>query len=71
MQMKPPSRPAEPAPDELPPLSRRERYEVLVFLLLIIPSYVLSPFAGDQRSGFPLTAFSVIANDLAVVALLR
>jgi len=45
-------------------------YEVLVFLLLIVPSMVLSLFVVSQGSvGFVLTAVSVIVHDIALVSL--
>jgi len=53
-------------------LSRREQIiEVLVFLLLIVPSMALSFFAVKQGSiGFTLTAVATILRDAALVSLI-
>lgn len=49
---------------------RQRLYEVLVFLLLIVPSMVISLFVVSQGSvGFNLTAVSVIVHDIALVSL--
>jgi membrane protease YdiL (CAAX protease family) len=51
--------------------SREQLLEVCVFLLLIVPSLVLSFFAVNQGSvGFTLTAIATIMRDLALVALI-
>src|SRR5574341_829561 len=55
----------------LPPSSREQMLEVLVFLLLIVPSMILSFFAVRQGSlGFSLTAVATILRDLALVSLI-
>lgn len=53
-------------------MSRREQIiEVLVFLLLIVPSMALSFFAVKQGSiGFTLTAVATILRDAALVSLI-
>lgn len=49
---------------------KQRLYEVLVFLLLIVPSMVISLFVVSQGSvGFDLTAVSVIVHDIALVSL--
>ena len=53
-----------------PPTRREQVLEVLTFLLLIIPSMVLSFFAVRQGSlSFPLTAVATISRDIALVCL--
>jgi membrane protease YdiL (CAAX protease family) len=54
------------------PLGRKEQIiEVLVFLLLIVPSMALSFFAVKQGSiGFTLTAVATILRDAALVSLI-
>ena len=55
----------------LPEISKLQRYEVLVFLFLIVPSMILSFFVARQGGvGFVFTAFSVILRDLALVSLI-
>jgi membrane protease YdiL (CAAX protease family) len=57
-------RPGTPGPKE-------QLLEVCVFLLLIVPSLVLSFFAVNQGNvSFTLTAFATIMRDLALVALI-
>jgi membrane protease YdiL (CAAX protease family) len=60
------------AREQSPQLSRREQIiEVLVFLLLIVPSMALSFFAVKQGSiGFTLTAVATILRDAALVSLI-
>jgi membrane protease YdiL (CAAX protease family) len=60
------------AREQSPQLSRREQIiEVLVFLLLIVPSMALSFFAVKQGSiGFALTAVATILRDAALVSLI-
>lgn len=60
------------AREQSPQLSRREQIiEVLVFLLLIVPSMALSFFAIKQGSvGFTLTAVATILRDAALVSLI-
>jgi membrane protease YdiL (CAAX protease family) len=51
--------------------SREQLLEVCVFLLLIVPSLVLSFFAVNQGNvGFTLTAFATILRDISLVALI-
>lgn len=55
----------------LPETSKLQRYEILVFLFLIVPSMILSFFVARQGGvGFVFTAFSVILRDLALVSLI-
>ncbi len=55
----------------LPETSKLQRYEVLVFLFLILPSMILSFFMARHGGvGFVFTAFSVILRDLALVSLI-
>lgn len=54
-----------------PEITKLERYEVSVFLFLIVPSMILSFFVARQGGvGFVFTAFSVILRDLALVSLI-
>lgn len=51
--------------------SKEQLLEVSVFLLLIVPSMILSFFVARQGGvGFVFTAFSVILRDLALVSLI-
>jgi membrane protease YdiL (CAAX protease family) len=57
--------------DGFPPASREQLLELSIFLLLIVPSMVLSFFAVRQGGlSFPLTAWATILRDLGLVALI-
>jgi membrane protease YdiL (CAAX protease family) len=59
------------AEDGFPPASREQLLELSIFLLLIVPSMVLSFFAVRQGGlSFPLTAWATILRDLGLVALI-
>lgn len=52
------------------PTAKQQRIEVAVFLLLVVPSMVLSFFVVRQGGmSFVLTAYSVILRDVGLVAL--
>jgi len=56
--------------DRTGPTPRQQRLEVSVFLLLVVPSMVLSFFVVRQGGmSFVLTAYSVILRDVGLVAL--
>lgn len=49
---------------------RRDFFEVSVFLLLIVPSMIISFFAlGGEGISFPVAAFSIIFRDIALTSL--
>lgn len=50
--------------------SRRERLELLVFLLLIVPPIVLASMAGASRHAFAITIVATILHDVALTALI-
>jgi uncharacterized protein len=52
------------------PSKRDEFVELGVFLLLIVPSMVLSFFVAADSQPFPLVAIATIARDLGLVALI-
>ncbi len=58
-------------PDIRTNLHRKDLFEVSVFLLLIVPSMIISFFALGSEGGvsFPVTAFSVIFRDVALTSL--
>ncbi|MGE5310358.1 MAG: CPBP family intramembrane glutamic endopeptidase [Nitrospirota bacterium] len=59
------------AENSFPPSSREQMLELSIFLLLIVPSMVLSFFAVKQGGlSFLLTAWATIFRDLGLVALI-
>jgi len=59
------------AENGVPPSGREQMLELSIFLLLIVPSMVLSFFAVKQGGlGFLLTAWATIFRDLGLVALI-
>ncbi len=49
---------------------RKDLFEVSIFLLLIVPSMIISFFAlGSEGISFPVAAFSVIFRDIALTSL--
>jgi len=54
---------------ELPPDHREQLFEVLVFLLLIVPSLAFSFFIAPSQGSFVLTAIATIVRDLGLLAL--
>ncbi len=58
----------EPAPPRRS--SRRERLELLVFLLLVLPPIVLGSVAAVSRQAFTITGLATILHDVALCALI-
>ncbi len=57
-------------PDIRANLHRKDLFEVSVFLLLIVPSMIISFFAlGSEGISFPVAAFSLIFRDIALTSL--
>jgi membrane protease YdiL (CAAX protease family) len=52
------------------PATRRERLELLVFLLLVLPPIVLGAVADVSRQAFAITSFATILHDAALTVLI-
>jgi CAAX protease family protein len=63
--------PRSPGDAPAPPRgSRRERLELLVFLLLVLPPIVLGAVAEVSRQAFAITSLATILHDVALCALI-
>ncbi len=65
-------RPRAASDDPTPPGRgpRRERLELLVFLLLVLPPIVLGSVADVSGQAFPITSLATILHDVALCALI-
>lgn len=61
---------SRPSPGDEPAPPRRERLELLVFLLLVLPPIVLGSVAEVSRQAFTITSLATILHDVALCALI-